>query len=93
MDNIRVSPHEDFGGPNPKIRSVAMKKLFALALLATATAGLSGCFSVIDWEHNKNHMRAWNHGFSRAHSTIDRFFFDYDWDDPTRSYDYSTPNS
>jgi len=70
-----------------------MKKILTLALLATATLGLSGCFSIIDWEHNRNHFRAWNNGLDRAHNTIDRIFFDYDWEDPTGGYGYTTPNS
>lgn len=70
-----------------------MKKVIALCLMVCATAGLSGCFSLVDWEHNKNHMRVFNSNLNDMHRSIDRFFFDYDWDDPTRSFSYETPNT
>lgn len=59
-----------------------MKKIAALALLAVSTLGLSGCFSFVDMEHNANHFAAWDNQLNEAHRSIDRFFFDYDWDDP-----------
>jgi hypothetical protein len=70
-----------------------MKKLAAFALLAIAAVGFSGCFSLVDWEHNKNQLRVWNNGLDSAHRSIDRFFFDYDWDDPSQGLTYETPNT
>jgi|GEM_PF-1881316 len=60
-----------------------MKKIAALALFALAATGLSGCFSFVDMEHNENHFTVWDQQLDDAHRSIDRFFFDYDWDDPS----------
>jgi hypothetical protein len=70
-----------------------MKKLAAIAMLALCASGLSGCFSLIDMEHNLNQLRVWNNGLSDAHRSLDRFVFDYDWDDPSSSIGYETPNT
>lgn len=70
-----------------------MKKLCALALMVLGATSLSGCFSFVDWEHNKNHAKAWNNNFDEIHNTVDYFFFDYDWNDPSSGYNYETPNT
>lgn len=70
-----------------------MRKIAPLLLLAIAGVMLSGCFSFVDWKHNLNHLRAWNEDLDRMHRTFDRFFFNYDYDDPSRDIEYESPNT
>ena len=62
----------------------------ALMLCASLT---SGCFSLIDWEHNLNHFKVWNEDLDNVHRDIDYMFFNYDWGDPTRDLGFETPNT
>lgn len=70
-----------------------MRNTMAVLLLAVVSLGLSGCFSFVDWQHNLNHFRAWNEDLDRMHRSIDRFFFNYDYDDPSRDIEYESPNT
>lgn len=70
-----------------------MKSILTVALLLAGTSALSGCFSLVDWEHNLNHLKVWNQDLDNIHRDIDRFFFNYDWDDPTRDLGFETPNT
>ncbi|MCA8939595.1 MAG: hypothetical protein KDB07_07300 [Planctomycetes bacterium] len=70
-----------------------MKKLSALALLALCAIGFTGCFSLVDMEHNKNILRSWNKDLGEAGQTIDRYFFNYDKHDPDGGYGYVSPNT
>lgn len=58
-----------------------LKKVAAFAMLVTLVASV-GCFTTND-RHNRNHLRSLEGDFDAIHSTIDRHFFNYDWDDPT----------
>ena len=60
-------------------------------LLASFTT--TGCFSFVDWTHNLNQLRAWNEDLDSMHRTGDRFVFNYDYDDPSRSIEYEGPNT
>ncbi|NUQ34878.1 MAG: hypothetical protein HUU29_08055 [Planctomycetaceae bacterium] len=70
-----------------------MKKFVLALLLAFGALGTSGCFSIIDWEHNLNHLRIWNNNLDNMHRDIDYFFFDYDWNDPTGNTGFESPNT
>jgi hypothetical protein len=70
-----------------------MRKSVAVLLLVMAATCLSGCFSFVDWNHNLNHLRAWNQDLDRAHRTFDRFFMNLDYDDPSRNIVYEAPNT
>lgn len=70
-----------------------MKKLIALSIVALGCSSLSGCFSLVDWDHNLNHLIAWNNQLDDVHTTFDYYFLDYDQDDPSRMYNYESPNA
>lgn len=70
-----------------------MRKPIAVLLLVLVATTLTGCFSFVDWNHNLNHLRAWNEDLDRMHRTFDRFFFNYDYDDPSRDILYESPNT
>jgi hypothetical protein len=70
-----------------------MRKSVAVLLLVFASTCLTGCFSFVDWNHNLNHLRAWNQDLDRAHRSIDRIFFNLDYDDPSRDILYESPNT
>jgi hypothetical protein len=74
------------------VGSVMRKSIAVLVLVFVATA-MSGCFSFVDWTHNLNHLRAWNEDLDRMHRSFDRFFFNYDYDDPSRNILYEGPNT
>ncbi len=58
------------------------KKIILLLLLLALFIGFTGCFSFVDWTHNARHIQAWGNDLRALHKSIDRFFLDYDWDDP-----------
>ncbi len=65
-----------------------MKKRIILALLVVVCLfAFTGCFSFVDWTHNKNHLRSWDKKVSSLHKSFDRFFLDYDWDDTSINLD------
>lgn len=68
------------------------KSLIVLSLVFLGTS-LSGCFSFVDWEHNLNHLRAWNEDLESMHHSFDRYFFNYDYEDPSRDIQYETSNT
>lgn len=70
-----------------------MRKFAAVMLLVVAGLSVGGCFSFVDWTHNLNHLRAWNQDLDRMHRTMDRFFFNYDYDDPSLDIEYESPNT
>jgi hypothetical protein len=70
-----------------------MRKVIPVLLLVFIGSCLSGCFSFVDWTHNLNHLRAWNEDLDRMHRTLDRFMFNYDYDDPSRDIEYEGPNT
>ena len=70
-----------------------MRKLLLLVIVAIATSFTTGCFSFVDWEHNLNHLKAWNEDLDRIHRTIDRYIFNYDYEDPSRDIEYESPNT
>jgi hypothetical protein len=63
------------------------RKLLTLCLAALLMVGVSGCFSFVDWTHNKRHFQSWDNKLRSFHKSFDRFFMDYDWDDPTIGMD------
>ncbi|MGE0432556.1 MAG: hypothetical protein AB7K09_10145 [Planctomycetota bacterium] len=63
------------------------RKIIALLLAVAFTVGTTGCFSFVDWTHNKRHLQAWGNKLRDFHKSFDRLFLDYDWDDPTLEYD------
>lgn len=70
-----------------------MRKILVLLALVVAGSFMSGCFSFVDWEHNLNHLRSWNEDLDRMHRTIDRYIFNFDYEDPSRDIHYETPNT
>ena len=70
-----------------------MRKSLAVILLMFVASTMSGCFSFVDWEHNLNHLRAWNEDLDRMHRSFDSIFFNYDYDDPSRDIGYESPNT
>ncbi len=74
-------------------QNIMLKKLFFGLLLLVSSFGLSGCFSLVDWEHNLNHIKVWNSDLDNMHRSIDRYFFNYDWDDPNQDLNFETPNT
>ena len=54
---------------------------------------MTGCFSLVDMERNKNILRAWNNDLDEASNTFDRYFFNYDKDSPDQGYGYVSPNT
>jgi len=70
-----------------------MKKIGLIALLGYCMLGMSGCFSLIDWEHNLNHLKVWNRKLNDCHRSVDRIFFDLDLDDPSSDLNFETPNT
>jgi hypothetical protein len=58
-----------------------MTKRFCTAFALLAAVALSGCFT-LDEIHNRNHLRSIESDWNAIHETIDRHFFNYDWDDP-----------
>lgn len=77
----------------PYVAGKHMRKLLLLAIIAIGTSFTTGCFSFVDWQHNLNHLRAWNEDLDRMHRTIDRYIFNYDYDDPSRDIRYESPNT
>ena len=70
-----------------------MKRIIILALLAFCATTATGCFSLVDWEHNNNHLKVWNKELDDMHRDIDYFFFDYDWNDPSQDLNFETDNT
>lgn len=70
-----------------------MRNVTAILLLVVGAFGLSGCFSFVDWEHNLNHLKAWNEDLDDMHRTTDRIFFNFDYEDPSRDIEYESPNT
>ena len=65
-----------------------MKKRIMLALLVVVCLfAFTGCFSFVDWTHNKRHLQAWDRKVKSLHKSFDRFFLDYDWDDTSLGID------
>ncbi|MFO0980354.1 MAG: hypothetical protein U1E76_01200 [Planctomycetota bacterium] len=64
------------------------KKLaWSLLSLLLATAIISGCSSLSWWGDDlSNHGRAILRDLDHIHWSIDRHFFNYDWDDPYIGY-------
>lgn len=58
-----------------------LKKVIALSLLAGLTLMTVSCFTPED-RHNRSHLRSFEGDWARIHETLDRHFFNYDWDDP-----------
>ena len=58
------------------------KKLLLLVIIVLIFTASTGCFSFVDWTHNSRHLQAWNNQLRDMHRSLDRFIFDYDWDDP-----------
>lgn len=63
------------------------RKLIAGLCAVVLAVGATGCFSFVDWTHNERHLQAWNKQLRSFHRSFDRFFMDYDWDDPTLGLD------
>ncbi len=59
-----------------------LKKVFAFSMMVALLVGTVGCFTTND-RHNRNHLRSFEGDADSIHATIDRHFFNYDWDDPT----------
>ncbi|MCI0586894.1 MAG: hypothetical protein L0323_08660 [Planctomycetes bacterium] len=75
-----------------------MRRPFALAVLAVAAFVGAGCsyfapFVADPWGKSKawvgywdydlsTKLRVWDRDLHSAHRTIDRYFFNYDWEDP-----------
>lgn len=57
------------------------KKVFALGAMVAILVLTTGCFT-LDEIHNRNHLRSFESDWASIHETIDRHFFNYDWDDP-----------
>ncbi len=57
------------------------KKAFAFSALLATLVLASGCFTLTE-VHNRNHLRSFEKDWDSIHETIDRHFFNYDWDDP-----------
>lgn len=70
-----------------------MKKFAVFSVLALCAFSLSGCFSLIDWEHNLNHLKVWNRKLDDIHKSTDRIFFDLDLEDPSGDLNFETPNT
>lgn len=70
-----------------------MRKFVAVLLLMFVGVSVGGCFSFVDWTHNLNHLRSWNEDLDRMHRSMDRFFFNYDYDDPSRDIEYEGSNT
>lgn len=64
------------------------RKLVTALLAAVLMVGFTGCFSFVDWTHNRRHLQAWGNNLDSFHRSFDRFFLDYDWDDPTVEIDH-----
>ena len=65
-----------------------MRKISAiLAAAMIAVVGATGCFSLFDWSHNWQHIKAWKEDLDQFHRTADKYIFNYDIDDPYRSHD------
>ena len=61
-----------------------MRRLLALAALVIVAFSAAGCRSTWDfWKQDvQNTVSVWRRDFNSAHQTFDRFFLNYDWDDP-----------
>ena len=60
-----------------------MRRKIAAAILALALFVPSvGCFSFVDWTHNKRHVDNWGNQLRSMHKSFDLFFMDYDWEEP-----------
>lgn len=64
-----------------------MRRFLVAAALCLALMGGTGCFSFVDWSHNKAHIQAWGNKLRSFHKSLDRFILDYDWDDPLMTID------
>ncbi len=65
-----------------------MRRFLVVAVLSLAVFfGSTGCFSFVDWSHNKMHLKAWEVQLRSFHKSFDRLILDYDWDDPTLHVD------
>ena len=60
--------------------SLTKRVSMAFALVAVLVL-TSGCFTLNE-VHNRNHLRSFEADWNAIHETIDRHFFNYDWDDP-----------
>ena len=58
-----------------------LRKLAVLVLLGGISIGLGGCFT-INSEHNARIIRTWYNDLEEMHKTTDKYFWNYDEDDP-----------
>ena len=61
-----------------------MRRFLALAALLFVAFGAAGCKSTWDfWKEDvKNKTAVWRRDLHSAHRTFDRYFLNYDWEDP-----------
>jgi hypothetical protein len=60
-----------------------MRRFLTLAVLAVVAFAGSGCSTVGFWyDDTANKIKVWRRDLHAAHRTIDRYFLNYDWEDP-----------
>ena len=58
-----------------------LRKLAVLVLLGAVSVGLGGCFTM-DADHNARMIRSWHNDVKDLHKLTDKYFWNYDADDP-----------
>jgi len=58
-----------------------LRKLVIVAVLSMVMVGLGGCFT-IDTDHGASHFRSWYKDLKDLHVLTDKYFWNYDANDP-----------
>ncbi|HET6201819.1 MAG TPA: hypothetical protein VFI25_03325 [Planctomycetota bacterium] len=60
-----------------------MRRILAAAVLALLAFGAAGCRTIGFWvEDVSNHVTVMRRDLNSVHRTFDRYFLNYDWEDP-----------